>query len=365
MKPRIVILSAFLTPFRSGAEACAEEVPLRLADQFDFMIITARMRKDLPKEDMLQGKIPVKRVGLGYTFDKWLYPFLAPLEAKKYNPQVIHAILETFAGEALMRCKNIMPFARRILTLQTTNRTFRKKKILQSPHVVTAISMHLAGIANEMREGGVKIIPNGIDYEAIRSACAKYPKVSGRILFVGRLERMKGVDLLLRAYARANSEFGVRNSELHIVGDGSQRSILENLAHKLGIAERVVFKGYLQSSDVNREYAEAEIFCGLSRSEALGNVFIEAQAAGCGIVHTPVGGISEIMINAGWGVPYDGKDESVTIAEATEGLSGYLNDKECLVRHKEMGIANASKYDWNLIAKRYAEVYKSTTLGQL
>ncbi len=354
MKPRIVILSAFLTPFRSGAEACAEEVPLRLADQFDFMIITARMRKDLPKEDMLQGKIPVKRVGFGFKFDKWLYPFLAPREAKKYNPQIIHAILETFAGEALMRCKDIMPFARRILTLQTTNRTFRKKKILQSPHVVTAISMHLAGIANEMREGGLKIIPNGIDYKAIRLACAKYPKVSGRILFVGRLEKMKGVDLLLKAYARANSEFGVRNSELHIVGDGSQRSTLENLARKLGIADRVVFKGYMRSSDVNREYAEAEIFCGLSRSEALGNVFIEAQAAGCAMVASRAGGIAEVVEDGKSAILVDPQDID-SVAKALQALLG-KNDRA--------DTSKVADYDWNLIAKRYAEVYKSITLGQ-
>ena len=48
MKKNIVILSAFLTPLRSGAEACAEEVPLALKDQFDFTIVTARMRRDLP-----------------------------------------------------------------------------------------------------------------------------------------------------------------------------------------------------------------------------------------------------------------------------------------------------------------------------
>ncbi|MEK7563704.1 MAG: glycosyltransferase, partial [Patescibacteria group bacterium] len=275
-------------------------------------------------------------------------------EAKKYNPQIIHAILETFAGEALMRCKDIMPFARRILTLQTTNRTFRKKKILQSPHVVTAISMHLAGIANEMREGGLKIIPNGIDYKAIRLACAKYPKVSGRILFVGRLEKMKGVDLLLKAYARANSEFGVRNSELHIVGDGSQRSTLENLARKLGIADRVVFKGYMRSSDVNREYAEAEIFCGLSRSEALGNVFIEAQAAGCAMVASRAGGIAEVVEDGKSAILVDPQDID-SVAKALQALLG-KNDRA--------DTSKVADYDWNLIAKRYAEVYKSITLGQ-
>ena len=85
MKPRIVILSAFLTPFRSGAEACSEEVPRALCDAYDFVIITARLRKDLPSEETWEnGKIRIVRVGTGnFFFDKWLYPFRAAKEAAK------------------------------------------------------------------------------------------------------------------------------------------------------------------------------------------------------------------------------------------------------------------------------------------
>ncbi len=358
MKTKIVILSAFLTPFRSGAEACAEEVPLQLCDQFDFTIITARLRRDLPKEDMLQGKIPVKRIGFGFWFDKWLYPFLAPREAKKFNPKIVHAILETFAGEALMHCKNILPNTKRILTLQTTNRTFRKKKIIQFADVVTAISKYLAGIAADMGRKDVTVIPNGIDYDAIRSACAKYPKVPGRILFVGRLEKMKGVDVLLNAFLKLKIENAKSKITLHVVGDGSQHASLQNLARELGIADYVSFKGYLRAPEVYREYAEAEVFCGLSRSEALGNVFLEAQAAGCSVIATHVGGISE------------------TVQHDTTGLLVPPDDIEAVVRQWEIltqtsvretiarnGTQHAAKYDWKLIANKYAEIYKSFTLS--
>ncbi len=356
MKPRVVILSAFLTPFRSGAEACAEEMPLQLCDQFDFTIITARLRRDLPKEDILQGKIPVKRVGFGFWFDKWLYPFLAPIEAKKYDPQIVHAILETFAGEALMRCKKILPNAKRILTLQTTNRTFRKQKIIQSADRVTAISKHLQRIAEDVGRKDIVVIPNGIDYAAIRLACEKHPKVLGRMLFVGRLEHMKGVDLLLRAFAK----FQKQGTHLHIVGHGSQRNALEKLAHELGIADRVSFKGYLTSLDVYREYAEAEIFCGLSRSEALGNVFIEAQAAGCAVIASNVGGISESIQNNETGLLVSPDDVEATVRQLKTLTQPLV--RETIARN---GIQHAAKYDWKLIANRYAEIYKSFTLDKL
>src|SRR3989344_3337020 len=144
---KIVILSAFLTPFRSGAEACAEEVPLLLADQFDFTIVTARMRRNLPKKDMLRGKIPVIRVGVGVGWiDKWLYPFLAPLAVRRLKPDVVHAILETFAGLALVFCKA----PKKILTCQTTNRSFLKGFIVKSPDTATAISKALVSICKRL-----------------------------------------------------------------------------------------------------------------------------------------------------------------------------------------------------------------------
>ncbi len=361
MKPRIVILSAFLTPFRSGAEACAEEMPLQLCDQFDFTIITARLRRDLPKEDMLQGEIPVKRVGFGFWFDKWLYPFLAPREAKKYDPQIVHAILETFAGEALMRCKKILPNAKRMLTLQTTNRTFRKQNIIQSADRVTAISKHLQRIAEDVGRKDIVVIPNGIDYAAIRLACEKHPKVQGRILFVGRLERMKGVDLLLEAFAKLqvahSTSSGQAGCRLHIVGDGSQREVLKHLAQELGISDRVSFKGYLPAPEVNHEYAEAEIFCGLSRSEALGNVFIEAQAAGCAVIASNVGGISESIRNNETGLLVSPDDAEATVRQLKTLTQPLV--RENIARN---GIQHAAKYDWKLIANRYAEIYKSFTL---
>src|SRR3989338_5998175 len=112
MKPRVVILSTFLTPFRSGAEACAEEVPRALADRYDFLIVTARLRRDLPKAGKLFG-VPVRRVGLGHRIDKWLFPLLGALAAMRARPTICHAILESYAGLALVFCRFLYPHAKR------------------------------------------------------------------------------------------------------------------------------------------------------------------------------------------------------------------------------------------------------------
>ncbi|MBI2117893.1 glycosyltransferase family 4 protein, partial [Candidatus Peregrinibacteria bacterium] len=276
MKPKVVILSAFLSPFRSGAEACVEEVAARLAGRFDITIVTAKLQK-LPgvSWQLLGGRgVRVIRVGIGCSFDKWLFPFLAPFVVRRCRPDIVHAVLETFAGAALFFCRWMHPQARRVLTLQTTNRSFLKCPIVRSAHRVTAISSVLVEAAHRCgREAA--LIPNGVDFAAIRAACARHPKVSGRILFVGRLEKMKGVDTLLSAFREVVEKFP--QAHLRIVGDGSQKSLLVARCSLLVQQGKIVFAGHISQPDLYSEFVEAEIFCALPRSEAMGNVFLEAQ----------------------------------------------------------------------------------------
>jgi len=364
MKPKVIILSAFLSPFRSGAEACAEEIAVRLSDRFDITIITARLRRNLPKRDMLQEKVPIVRVGFGFGFDKWLFPFLAPIACRgkaclaptadgrdlPLQPIIIHAILETFAGLALHLCKFTVPSAKRLLTLQTANRNFLKGFIIRSADHVTAISTALITIARELGRNDVVHISNGIDLAKITD----HPKIPGRILFVGRLEKMKGIDTLLHAFAAINN----RQAHLRIVGDGRERKNLENLSNELQLNDRVTFTGFIPVPQVYDEFAKAEIFCGLSRSEALGNVFLEAQAAGCAVIGTTVGGIPDIVKDGFTGilVPPD------NIEEAHGAIRALIDDADLQKRFAEAGKQNAAKYDWSNIAEKYASVYKKTLM---
>jgi glycosyltransferase involved in cell wall biosynthesis len=363
MRPKVIILSAFLSPFRSGAEACVEEVSLRLCSRYDLTIITARLRRDLPKHDRLRGVVPIVRVGLGCSFDKWLFPFLAPFTARGKHPQLIHALLETFAGLALFFCQWLVPSAKRLLTLQTTNRSFLKWLVLRPPHSMTAISRTLQEIASSLGRSDVTVIPNGIDYPAIRAACGRHPKVPGRILFVGRLRPMKGVDTLLRAFAKLPAPqpsprlrlagSGELPASLRIVGDGELRSRLEHLAHDLGIADRVTFTGYVPIPKVYEEFAQAEIFCSLSRHEALGNVFLEAQAAGCAVLGTAIEGIPEVVLDGQTGILIPCDD----IHGARRALESLLRSSSLREKLSSAAVLHAKQYDWGVIAERYERLY--------
>lgn len=352
MKKRIIIFSAFLTPFRSGAEACAEEIALRLYREFDVILVTARLRKDLPRDDLLGNHVRVIRVGMGHRIDKWLFPFLAPLAARRLRPQVIHAVLETFAGAALLLCRYLVPEARRILTLQTVNRNFLRGPITRSADIVTAISAALVQESARRGRRDVTLIPNGIPFGGIRSACEQPSKVSGRVLFVGRLEQMKGVDILLQAFAIACAQTGLR-LELHIVGEGSLRTCLERLAQELDIGDRVAFLGYMTSYGLFREYAQAEIFCAPSRSEALGNVFLEAQAAECAVIGTKTGGIPEIVRDGKTGLLVAPENP----AETAVALQKLLQNPRLRLELGAAGMRQSAEYDWEGIARRYGQLY--------
>lgn len=368
---KLVILSAFLSPYRSGAEAMVEEVSQRLADDFDITIVTARLSRKLKKQDVLPPPLPlprdgggvraaasgegarsrnvnVIRVGLGFPIDKWLYPFLASMKLGALKPDIVHAVLETFAGLALYFCRC---HALKVLTLQTTNRTFLKGPIIRHPDIVTAISTDLVRIATDLGRKDIILIPNGIDLQGIKAACQNIPKDSGRVLFVGRLEKMKGVDTLLRTFAQAVK--GLDPSvHLRIVGDGSLSDSLSTLARELDIDHRVKFTGYISGAELFAEYAKAEIFVGLSRSEALGNVFLEAQAAGCAVLATKVGGIPDIVHDQETGilVPVDDID-----AAAVE-LRRLLTDVSLRAKLAVAAQKNAENYGWDEVAMKYLAI---------
>ncbi len=354
MSKKIVLLSAFLSPFRSGAEAMVEEVSVRLADEFDLTIITGRYSRSLPARDTLQKKVAVIRVGFGCPIDKYLFPFLAPFAAARCKPEIIHAVLESYAGLAMIFCRFIVPSAKRVLTLQSTNTSFLLEAMHRSADRITAISSALIERAGSFGRTDVMLIPNGIDLVAIREACRFHTKDSGLVLFVGRLESMKGVDILLRAFAQAVTGLSP-DIHLRIVGDGSLKADLKKLAVELGIDHRVVFAGKVSPKAVLDEFAKAEISCGLSRSEALGNVFLEAQAAGCAVLATRTGGIPDIVKDGVSGVLVSVDD----VSAAAGALKNLLQDVPLRARLARDGKKFAEAYDWQSISAEYGKVYAS------
>ena len=173
-------------------------------------------------------------------------------------------------------------------------RLMRRVAALTRPHVV--------GVAERMREPlsriyprqSVEIIVNGVALDPCGADRAKARRVLGVdrdapvIGAVGRLEGVKGHDLLIEAVASMPS-----TPLLLIVGDGSRRSDLERLARDLGIASRVRFLGHCDN--VAQILPAFDVFCQPSRAEGLPLAVLEAQACGVPVVATDVGDLASAV----------------------------------------------------------------------
>jgi rhamnosyl/mannosyltransferase len=131
------------------------------------------------------------------------------------------------------------------------------------------------------------VIPYGIDIAQFQrcdpAAVAGVRQQYGDrlIISVGRLVYYKGFDHLIRAMVDVRGK-------LLLIGDGPLRVELEQLAHELGISNKVVFAGEIQNAQVVPYYHAADVFAlpSVARSEAFGIVQIEAMAAGLPVVNT-------------------------------------------------------------------------------
>lgn len=121
------------------------------------------------------------------------------------------------------------------------------------------------------------VIPNPVTSTAINRRARREQL---KFVAVGRLERQKGFDLLLEAFARAANQ--LPSASLAIFGDGPERPALERLADRLGIAERVIMPGTTRTP---QEWLEAgSIFVLSSRFEGFPNVLLEALQTGMAVV---------------------------------------------------------------------------------
>lgn len=114
-----------------------------------------------------------------------------------------------------------------------------------------------------------------------------------RIIFVGRLAAVKGVPVLLEAFARARATHP--EAELVLVGDGAERPRITARAADLGLGSSVRFAGYLTQDQVADELAQADIFALPSFAEGVPVVLMEAMATGLPVIATRIAGIGELV----------------------------------------------------------------------
>lgn len=137
----------------------------------------------------------------------------------------------------------------------------------------------------------ILMIPNGIGEDLLTlQRLPTHSEIKLRLVFIGNLIPLKGVDTILNALAALPADIGLK-----IVGNGHERQSLEVLCIKLGIEKRAEFIGVLPPSSIPAVLQDSDVLVLASYSEGRPNVVLESMAAGLAVIATRIEGTSELI----------------------------------------------------------------------
>ncbi|MDP8969933.1 MAG: glycosyltransferase family 4 protein [Actinomycetota bacterium] len=199
--------------------------------------------------------------------------------------------------------------------------------------------------------GAVRVIPSGVDPTRFTAGLPDpFPQIGRpRIVYVGRLAPQKSVTTLVDAFCR----MPVDPSQLVIVGDGPERSMLESKARRSAHRDRIHFTGFVPHREVPAVLAHADVLALPSRYEELGSVLVEGMQSGVAIVASSVGGIPEVIEHGRTGLLVP-PGNATTLATALRsvltrpGLARQLGDG---ARER------ARRYRWDNLTGEVLQVY--------
>ncbi|MFC2047155.1 glycosyltransferase family 4 protein [Chloroflexota bacterium] len=229
------------------------------------------------------------------------------------------------------------------------------KKRFHKLHGRIAVSQPAMECADKHFHGDYTIIPNGVDLTRFSPDVAPIDEFhDGKVnlLFVGRLEKRKGLANLLEAYRQAKTE--IPNSRLIIVGPGTRlRHKYEKWVAKNGLKD-IIFTGLVSYEELPRYYKTADIVCAPATGrESFGIVLLEAMAVGKPIVASNIEGYASVVTHGTEGLlvpPKDGK-------KLVQTLVSLMTNEPLRQQMGAKGMLKASDYSWENIAKRVLNYY--------
>ena len=384
---KILIFSLAYFPHVGGAEVALKEITDRISpDDIEFHLITLRfLREEVPAERI--GTIMVHRVGMGAGYlAKILFVPRAALAARTLHKR------ERFDAAWAMMGYMVFPIVLSrlkvpyLLTLQEGDpfthvfgrwfiRPFLPLLSYGFKHAtqVQAISTYLLTWAKQMGfTGEGVVIPNGVNTkhfaheyskEEIEAKQHELGKREGDVFLVttSRLVHKNAVDDVIRALPLLGEHI-----HFAVFGVGKDEPALHALTKELSVEARVHFMGQISHGEMPLALKACDIFIRPSRSEGMGNSFVEAMAAGLPVIATQEGGIADFLFDAkrnpekettGWAVDVDAPEQ---IAEAVTDI---LEHPEQVMHVRDTAKKLAfEKYDWYLVAFKMKGILLNSSL---
>lgn len=209
--------------------------------------------------------------------------------------------------------------------------TLHQRAIAKASTVLLSTPAAAAAVPRATSEGRTQLVPFGIDLDRFNPQ--PLPRVP-TIAFIGRLERLKGIDELLEAFQLTRSR--LPECRLIFAGDGSERAKLRRIAEQSGDSIEVL--SHIPNSHVPDLLSRSSVFCLPSHGEPFGMAILEAMAAGRAVVSTDAGGPS-FLIEHGRGGALVVPGDASALADA---LSALLSDPDEL---RKMGEHNRCRVE--------------------
>jgi phosphatidyl-myo-inositol alpha-mannosyltransferase len=289
-------------------------------------------------------------------------PVRRVLKEEQFDIIHVHEPLASFLTVSFLRFSNatnvgtfhaardnrarLYSYARRLL-----RGAFRRLdgKIAVSLAAMRLVAPHFPGYYN--------IIPNGVDVERFSAPHEPLPQFDDgmlNVLFVGRLEKRKGLRYLLRAFAVLKKVR--KDARLIIVGgyDARQKRGYERWVRESGLTD-VVFAGYALLEDLPRYHHSSHIFCAPNTgNESQGIVLLEAMAAGCPVVASNIDGFAGVITHGVDGMLVRPKDSNA-LAETLITLG---RDGDLRAALAERGKERAQHFSWERVSRRVLSYYE-------
>lgn len=396
MKKILIFSLNYYPRFIGGAEVAIKEITDRISpEEIEFHMVTLRFDSNLPKVEKI-GNVLVHRIGFTtknpdiadlkkwpLKLNKYYFQFFASRAAaklhKRYQYYGIWAMMAHSTGIPAGIFKKRYPEVKYLLTLQEGDPPEYIEHMMKPVRsLFTQAFMRadaLQPISTFLYEWGkrmgfsktAKVIPNAVDtkrftqefsMEEIADMKEKLGKKDGDVYIVttSRLVHKNGVDDVIRALPHLS-----KNVSFLIYGIGPDEAMLKSLAKQLGVEKRARFMGQIGHAQMPLMLRACDIFTRPSRSEGMGNSFIEAMAAGLPVIATQEGGISDFLFDAkrnpgqqptGWAVDPDAPEQ---IAQAAQDILANPGDVAHVTKTARAMVIE--KYDWNLVAAQMRELF--------
>ncbi len=207
----------------------------------------------------------------------------------------------------------------------------------------------------------IKIIPNGIDIDIEKNI--KYIQLTGspKILFVGRLVKIKGIEQILQAFGIFIKKYPL--SRLYIIGEGPERENLEQLSKELGIFDYIKFEGFVNPPEVYQYYKSCDLFILTSYQESFPITILEAMLFKIPIIATNInGGPKDLIKNGENGFLF----EVGNYKQLSELMIYSFENEELIKNFAQLNYSLVQQhYDWKIISSNYAILFNELVLKNI